>query len=180
MKTVKNGRVLHRLRQELSRFIVVSGLIRRRFQRSESSTCVENIEKFNQYSESLYHSSIFRLIVSYVYPTVHEHDRIQYYLEKVSAHERSLDLILKCLERRKNEYGQIYQNIKWKLIEPIEKTVQLNEKPSVVFDQIWLEFGLPDDETKIDFELKYIGNRLDEYDQDLTLSIFFFIQFFVP
>ena len=139
--------------------------------KDEKNSSLEDIEKFNQYSESLYHSAVFRSIVSYVYPAANEHDRIQYYLDKVSAHERSLQLILTCLEQRKSEYGEIYRNIKWKLIEPVEKTIELNEKPSMTFDRIWLESGLPDDDTKTDFKLKYIGNRLDEFDQNSTLSI---------
>jgi hypothetical protein len=131
---------------------------------------LETIEDFQAHCELLYQSKIFHSILSYVYPSVLEDQRIRYYLDKTSAYLRSLDLILKCLEQRKFDYGQIYQSIQWYFIEPIENIVKLHEPPSLSFDQIWLACGLPNDQTKIDFKTNFIGNRLDAYDSKLQLS----------
>jgi hypothetical protein len=97
--------------------------------------------------------------VSYVYPLVLENQRIRYYLDKTSAYLRSLNLILKSLEQRTFDYGEIYKSIQWYFIEPIENIVKLDEPPSLSFDQIWLACGLPDDQTKTDFKNQFIGNR---------------------
>jgi hypothetical protein len=43
--------------------------------------------------------------------TVATNERILYYLDKVSAHIRSLNLILKCLYQRQFDYGEIYKSI---------------------------------------------------------------------
>ncbi|CAF1550027.1 unnamed protein product [Adineta steineri] len=88
----------------------------------------------------------------------------------MSAHVRSLDLILICLEQRKFDYGEIYKNIKWKFIEPIQNIIKLNKKPSLTFDNLWLKCKLPDDQTRLDFKNKYIQNRFDGYDNTLQLS----------
>ncbi|CAF1344967.1 unnamed protein product [Rotaria sordida] len=129
------------------------------------------IEIFQVYCESLYHSKIFRSILLQVYSNDDDHERIIYYLDKVSAHLRSLDLILKTLEKRTSDYGEIYQNIHWYFIEPIENIINLNEAPSLSFDKIWLAFDLlHDDELKNDFKQKYIGNKFVEYDTKLKLS----------
>ncbi|CAF4070990.1 unnamed protein product, partial [Rotaria sp. Silwood1] len=129
------------------------------------------IKIFQLYCESLYHSKIFRSLLSQVYSNVDDHKRIIYYLHKVSAHVRSLDVILKCLDRRIFDYGEIYQNIQWYFIESIENIIDLNEAPSLSFDKIWSAFDLlDDDELKNDFKQKYIGNKFVEYDTKLKLS----------
>ncbi|CAF0917893.1 unnamed protein product [Rotaria sordida] len=129
------------------------------------------IEIFQIYCESLYHSKIFRSILLQVYSNDDDHERIIYYLDKVSAHLRSLDLILKTLEKRTSDYGEIYQNIHWYFIEPIENIINLNEAPSLSFDKIWSACGLLDDEVKNDFKNNNIGDQFDRYDSKLKLSI---------
>ncbi|CAF4726773.1 unnamed protein product, partial [Rotaria sp. Silwood2] len=68
------------------------------------------------------------------------------------------------------DYGEIYENIQWYFIEPIENIVKLNEAPSSSFDKIWLTCDLPNGQTKIDFQSKYFGKKLDDYDSKLELS----------
>ncbi|CAF1240107.1 unnamed protein product [Didymodactylos carnosus] len=142
--------------------------------KSRNTVGIKTIEKFQGCCQLLYHSDIFRSIVSYVYyinnSNVRGYDRILYYLDKVSAHMRSLDLILKCLEQRKLEYGETYKNIQWYFIKPIENIVELNETPSSSFDKIWSACGLPDDQTKVDFKCEYIKDKFDTYDSTLKLS----------
>ena len=37
--------------------------------------------------------------------------------------------VLKTLHKRKSEYGEIYKNIQWSFIEPIEQIVELKTTP---------------------------------------------------
>ncbi|CAF3408460.1 unnamed protein product [Rotaria sp. Silwood2] len=131
---------------------------------------VNKIENFQECCELLLYSKIFRSIVSYIYSVIHVHERILYYLNKVSEHLKSFDLIFKTLERRKFDYGEIYKNIQWYFIEPIKNIVKLNEAPSSSFDKIWLTCDLADGQTKIDFKREYIGNKFVDYDSKLELS----------
>lgn len=73
-------------------------LLRDSIGKDKKNSQIEAIKNFQAHCEFLYHSKIFRSILSYVYPIVHDHDCILYYLDKVSVHKRSLDLILKCLK----------------------------------------------------------------------------------
>ncbi|CAF3172262.1 unnamed protein product [Rotaria socialis] len=131
---------------------------------------LKTILQFQATGALLYHSEIFRSVLSKVYSIVDDYERILYYLDKVSAHQRSLHLILKILEQRKSEYGEIYKNIQWSFIEPIENIVKLNETPSFSFDKIWLACGLEDNEIKIDFKKDYIQDKFDSYDKNSELK----------
>ncbi|CAF2155575.1 unnamed protein product [Rotaria magnacalcarata] len=131
---------------------------------------LETILEFQTTGALLYHSEILRSVLSKVYSLVDDYERILYYLDNVSAHQRSLDLILKCLRQRKSEYGEIYKNIQWSFIEPIENIVELNETPSFSFDKIWLACGLEDIEIKTDFKKDYIQDKFDSYDKNSELK----------
>ncbi|CAF3337435.1 unnamed protein product [Rotaria sp. Silwood2] len=127
------------------------------------------ILKFQVTGEFLYNSEIFRFILSEVYSNSNDTERIIYYLDKVSAHRRSLNLILKTLEKRKSEYGQKYKNIQWSFIEPIKTIVELKETPSSSFDKILLACDLANDEIKREFQDKFIENKFVEYDSSFKL-----------
>ncbi|CAF5035210.1 unnamed protein product [Rotaria sp. Silwood1] len=131
---------------------------------------LEIILKFQVFREFLYNSEIFRSILSKVYSIGNGVERILYYLDRVSAHHRSLNLILMTLEKRKSEYGEIYKNIEWSFIEPIKTIVELNTTPSSSFDKIWLECRLGNDEIKKEFQDKFIQNKFTSYDSNLKLS----------
>ncbi|CAF4914738.1 unnamed protein product, partial [Rotaria sp. Silwood2] len=88
----------------------------------------------------------------------------------VSAHRRSLNLILKTLEKRKSEYGEIYKNIQWSFIDPIKTIIELKETPSSSFDKILLECDLANDETKTKLQDEFIKNKFNSYDSSLKLS----------
>jgi hypothetical protein len=62
-----------------------------------------------------------------------------YYFEKTSGHQRSLGHLLKCLLTQKNNYGEIYKNISWKLIPPIDQKHDLNVTPRQAFEKIFTE-----------------------------------------
>ncbi|CAF4077825.1 unnamed protein product, partial [Rotaria sordida] len=136
---------------------------------NKSNLELKIILKFQATAELLYHSRIFRSMLSIVY-SIDNVERILYYLDKVSAHRLSLNLILKTLEKRKSEYGERYKNIQWSFIEPIEKVVELKETPSSSFDKIWSACGLQNDQTKTAFQNEYIQNKFVEYDSSLKLS----------
>ncbi|CAF1059126.1 unnamed protein product [Rotaria sp. Silwood1] len=131
---------------------------------------LEIILKFQVFGELLYNSEIFRSILSKVYSIGNDVERILYYLDRVSAHHRSLNLILKTLHERKSEYGEIYKNIQWSFIEPIKTIVELKTTPSSSFDKIWLACGFVDNETKKEFQDKFIQNKFNSYDSNLKLS----------
>ncbi|CAF3562128.1 unnamed protein product [Rotaria sp. Silwood1] len=131
---------------------------------------LEIILKFQVFGEFLYNSEIFRSILSKVYSIGNGVERILYYLDRVSAHHRSLNLIVKTLEKRKSEYGEIYKNIQWSFIEPIKTIVELKTTPSSSFDKIWLACRLGNDETKKEFQDKFIQNKFNSYDTNLKLS----------
>ncbi|CAF4249240.1 unnamed protein product, partial [Rotaria sordida] len=118
----------------------------------------------------LHNSEIFRSILSKVYSVGNDAERILYYLDKVSAQQRSLNLILKTLNKRKFEYGEIYKNIQWSFIEPIQTIVELKERPSSSCDKIWLACGLGNDEIKKEYQDRFIENKFVEYDSSLKLS----------
>ncbi|CAF1324304.1 unnamed protein product [Rotaria sordida] len=131
---------------------------------------LEIILKFQVIGELLYNSEIFRSILSKVYSIGNDVERILYYLDRVSAHHQSLSLIVKTLQRRKSECDQIYKNIQWSFIEPIQTIVELKETPSSSFDKIWLACRLGNDEIKKEFQDKFIQNKFHSYDSNLKLS----------
>ena len=133
---------------------------------------MEIIEKVQTIAALFYNSNVLHSIIGKYFSTGSnsDSDRIHYYFDKVSAHFRSLNLILKCLRRQETVYGEIYKNIKWEFVEPIENQIKLFESPSITLENIWSKCNLPNDESKIDFKQKVIGNRLDKYDSNLELS----------
>jgi hypothetical protein len=137
---------------------------------NESNVELKIILKFQTIGEGLYHSEIFRSILKQVVSNVDDYERILYYLDKVSAHKQSLDLILKSLEQHTSAYGETYKNIQWLFIEPIQETVELKETPSSSFDQIWSACGFQNDEIKTKFQDDYIENKLHPYDANLQLK----------
>ncbi|CAF1122273.1 unnamed protein product [Adineta steineri] len=145
-------------------------LLRNSIEKDKNNPELKTIQKFQDLCKILYYSKILYSIIKYIYPNVIEHDRLLYCLDKMSVHVRSLDLILICLEQRKFDYGEIYKNIKWRFIEPTQNIIELNEKPSVTFDNLRSNCKLPDDSTKLDFKDKYIQNQFDGYDKSLELS----------
>ncbi|CAF4331895.1 unnamed protein product, partial [Rotaria sordida] len=128
---------------------------------------LEIILEFQATGEFLHNSEIFRSILSKVYSVGNDAERILYYLDKVSAQQRSLNLILKTLNKRKFEYGEIYKNIQWSFIEPIQTIVELKERPSSSCDKIWLACGLGNDEIKKEYQDRFIENKFVEYDSSL-------------
>ncbi|CAF5042231.1 unnamed protein product [Rotaria sp. Silwood1] len=94
------------------------------------------ILEFQVTGELLYDSEIFCSMLSKVYSIDNDAERILYYLDKVSAHQRSLNLILKTLHKRKSEYA----------------------------------CRLGNDETKKEFQDRFIENKFVEYDLSLKLS----------
>ena len=145
-------------------------LLRESIRNDKKNLDLRTIEKFQQCSELLYSPTIFRSIVLYQYPAVDDCERIQYYIDKTSAHIRSLSLLLLCLQKRTSEYGEIYKNMQWYFIEPIQFTVNLEKPLSLTFDQIWKDCNLPEDQEKTDFKRQYIGDKFLPYDSSLKLS----------
>jgi hypothetical protein len=92
----------------------------------------------------LYQSRLFRFILNHSIGTI---DRGVYYFEKTSAHIRAKNLILKCLLNNKERFGQIYKNISWKLVPPIEQTHQLNITPRQAFENIFINLPRSSNET---------------------------------
>jgi hypothetical protein len=137
---------------------------------NKSNVELKIISKFQTTGEVLYHSEIFRSILKQVVSNVDDYERIRYYLDKVSAHKRSLDLILKSLEQHTSAYGDTYKNIQWLFIEPIQGTVELKETPSSSFDRMWSECGFQNDQIKTQFQDDYIENKLHPYDTNLQLE----------
>ncbi|CAF2705497.1 unnamed protein product [Rotaria sp. Silwood2] len=82
----------------------------------------------------LYQSRLFRFILNHSRGTA---DKGVYYFEKTSAHIRAKNLLLKCLFNNKERFGQIYKNISWKLVPPIQQTHQLNITPRQAFENIF-------------------------------------------
>jgi len=140
---------------------------------NKSNVELEIISKFQTNGALLYHSEIFSFILKRVYSNAGDYQRIQYYLDKISANQRSLVLILKCLKQRTSAYGGTYKNIQWSFIEPIEEIVELKEKPSSSsFDKIWSGCGFQNDEIKTEFQNDFIENKLDPYDTNLKLKTY--------
>jgi hypothetical protein len=137
---------------------------------NESNVELKIILKFQTTGAFLYHSEIFRSILKQVLSNVDDYERVLYYLDKVSAHKRSLNLIRKCLEQHTSEYGETYKNIQWLFIEPIQDTVELKETPSSSFDQIWSKCGFKNDQIKTKFQADYIGDKFHPYDTNLKLD----------
>ena len=69
------------------------------------------------------------------------------YFEKISAHERSINLLLKCLLYRKDQLSSIYQNISWKLIPSIENEQPLTITPRQAFERIFSQLPRSTDES---------------------------------
>ncbi|CAF2075854.1 unnamed protein product [Rotaria magnacalcarata] len=82
----------------------------------------------------LYQSRLFRSILNNSVDTA---DKGVYYFEKTSAHMRSENLLLQCLLNNKERFGQIFKNISWKLIPPIEQTYNLDVTPKKAFENIF-------------------------------------------
>lgn len=59
------------------------------------------------------------------------------YLEKVTAHYRSMALMVKCLLRRKGDLAQIYSNIAWRIVPTVEKEQKLAITPQYAFERIF-------------------------------------------
>ncbi|UJR37167.1 hypothetical protein I4U23_029876 [Adineta vaga] len=60
-----------------------------------------------------------------------------YYFEKISAHDRSLHMLLKYLHIRTNYVIDLYKNISWKLISSIETIKYLSITPRQAFENIF-------------------------------------------
>ncbi|CAF5031090.1 unnamed protein product, partial [Rotaria sp. Silwood1] len=92
----------------------------------------------------LYQSRLFRFILNHSIGTA---DKGVYYFEKASAHIRAKNLLLKCLLNNKQRFNQIYKNISWKLVPPIQQTHQLSITPREAFENIFK--NLPDSSNEI-------------------------------
>jgi hypothetical protein len=99
-------------------------------------------------ANALYESRLFRYMLDYSEATARDG---VYYFEKTSDYQRSLGLLLKCLLTQKNNYGEIYKNISWKLIPPIEQTQELKVTPRQAFEKIFthLSHSSNEDPSKI-------------------------------
>lgn len=86
----------------------------------------------------LYDSRLFRYILDHSDGTA---ERGVYDFEKISAHERSINLLLKCLKYRKDQLSSVYQNIAWKLVPPIEEVRPLIVTPKQAFEQIFSQMS---------------------------------------
>ncbi|CAF0892498.1 unnamed protein product [Rotaria sordida] len=82
----------------------------------------------------LYQSRLFQFILNHSIGTA---DKGVYYFEKTSAHIRAENVLLKCLLNNKERFGQIFKNISWKLVPPIQQTHQLNITPREAFENIF-------------------------------------------
>ncbi|CAF5091828.1 unnamed protein product, partial [Rotaria sp. Silwood1] len=102
-------------------------LLRKSIIEDKNNVDLKTIENVQVYAELLYSSTIFRLILSHTNVTIKHHLRIEYYVDKVSAHLRSLNVILLCLQEKPLEFGEMYKNIEWYFIEPIQSTIELKK-----------------------------------------------------
>ena len=91
---------------------------------------------------TLYESRLFRYILDHSAGTA---VRGVYYFEKTSAHERSINLLLKCLLYRKDQLSSIYQNISWKLVPSIQEIRSMIVTPKQAFERIFTELSLSAD-----------------------------------
>jgi hypothetical protein len=89
-------------------------------------------------ANALYQSRLFRCMLDYSAATALNG---VYYFEKTSGHERSLGLLLKCLLKQENDYADIYKNIFWKLVRPIEQEQELNVTPRQAFEKIFTKLS---------------------------------------
>ena len=96
----------------------------------------EHIDHAVRFARLLYQSRLF----SFILDTIDDGTGAgAYYFEKISAHERSLNLIIKSLFKRKDDLAMIYKQITWKLIPLIEQQIKLNVIPKeacqILFDK---------------------------------------------
>ncbi|CAF1124178.1 unnamed protein product [Didymodactylos carnosus] len=82
----------------------------------------------------LYESRLFQYMLNNFPETA---SRGVYYFEKISAHYRSTNLLLKCLISQKDRYLQIYKVVSWKIVEPIKEKRSLIITPRKAFENIW-------------------------------------------
>jgi len=82
----------------------------------------------------LYQSRLFQYILDH---SVRTADEGVYYFEKISAHRRSINLLLKRLLYGKDYVCEIYKNISWKLIPSIQETRSLPITPRDAFEEIF-------------------------------------------
>ena len=94
----------------------------------------ENIKDVIDLADLLYQSRLFLFMIKSLDGEINDGE---YYLEKISAHGRSINLILKCLFRRKSDLGEIYKQITWKVIPSIEQELLLEPIPKKAFDMIF-------------------------------------------
>lgn len=98
-----------------------------------------------------------------------------YYFEKISAHMRSLNLILKCLLSRRSDLGEIYKNITWKLIPAVQKEAILNVTPKKAFEILFencapKSFNTLENLTSEEFYDKHL-KRMSSYDENRRISM---------
>lgn len=93
---------------------------------------------------TLYESRLFRYILDYSAGTA---VKGVHFFEKTSAHERSINLLLKCLLYRRDQLASIYQNISWKLVPSIQEIRPRIITPKRAFERIFAELSLSSDES---------------------------------
>ena len=86
------------------------------------------------YALALYQSRLFHHMLNHYDLT--KVDAISYF-EKVTAHHRSIDLILKCLLGRKQDLGEIYSSIVWQIVPTVERKQNLTITPQDAFESIF-------------------------------------------
>jgi len=98
----------------------------------------EHIDHAVCFGQLLYQSRLFLFILT----TLDDGTSAgEYYFEKISAHGRSLNLILKCLFKRKDDLAMIYKQITWKLIPSMEQQITLNVIPKQACQSLFDKFA---------------------------------------
>lgn len=133
----------------------------------------EDIDRVSRLAVLLYQSRLFLFMIRSLDEVVADG---AYYFEKISAHVRSLNLILKCLFRRRNDLGEIYKQITWKLIPLIEQEVLLDVIPKRAFEMIFNDCSLASSSTVVerltadDFYLEHL-TKMNVHDQHGRVSM---------
>lgn len=128
----------HRTEEDYIQFLV--NLIRRflssydRLIENSTNPTDQHLFEATSTAVHLYQSRFFYFILNSI--DTRNNDQCILYFEKISAHMRSLNLILKCLLRQRAHLAEIYQQITWQLILPAVKEIAVIH-PKTTFEKLF-------------------------------------------
>ncbi|CAF1273215.1 unnamed protein product [Didymodactylos carnosus] len=131
--------------------------------KSRKNPLHSDIRKLQNNALLLYESTIFKILIV-------KDPRVYYYIDKISAHMRALNGLLKCFEQDQARYAYIYREIKWRIINPHERCVLLNNGPTNVFRMLWSNL-FPDIDPEETVNNVLAPNLNKQYDISKTLDV---------